>query len=82
MLDRYPGVQMYVPRDPQLSIAAHAQFLHSYGYDLSVDEWGPQVAPVAAYKSRAHFFRYGLGDVTTPDTKPPMYTLKDRKSVV
>ncbi|KZT54621.1 hypothetical protein CALCODRAFT_499557 [Calocera cornea HHB12733] len=33
-----------------------------YGYDFSVNSWGPQIEDVPALKRRAHFFKYAIGD--------------------
>ncbi|EJU02303.1 hypothetical protein DACRYDRAFT_79082 [Dacryopinax primogenitus] len=33
-----------------------------YGYDFSVDSWGPQIETVPSLKQRAHFFKYAIGD--------------------
>ncbi|KDQ10559.1 hypothetical protein BOTBODRAFT_36088 [Botryobasidium botryosum FD-172 SS1] len=48
-----------------------------YGYDFSVDKWGPEIENDPERASRAHFFSYGISgkDAHAPGDNPPMYTL-------
>ena len=44
-----------------------------WGYDFSVDAWGPQIA--AAYRDRTFFKKVGLGKEDKHDSSPPFWTL-------
>ncbi|KAF4989037.1 hypothetical protein FDECE_14828 [Fusarium decemcellulare] len=46
-----------------------------WGYDFSVDSWGPQIA--SDYASRAHFAKVRLGNKTDTTHEPPSYTIQD-----
>ncbi|KAJ6536581.1 methyltransferase domain-containing protein [Mycena vulgaris] len=48
-----------------------------WGYDFSVQSFGPEITKDRALAPRAHFFPYALGatDAHTPTDDPPMYTL-------
>lgn len=45
-----------------------------WGYDFSVDGWGPQI-PVA-FRSRTFFGKLGIGRIDEPSTSPPFFTLQ------
>lgn len=45
-----------------------------WGYDFSVDTWGPQIAP--ENRNRTFFHKVGLGDTDMPTNDPPFYTLQ------
>ncbi|KAF1946429.1 hypothetical protein EJ02DRAFT_233253 [Clathrospora elynae] len=44
-----------------------------WGYDFSVDAWGPQIA--AAYRDRTFFKKVGLGKEDKHESSPPFWTL-------
>lgn len=44
-----------------------------WGYDFSVDGWGPQIP--AQYRNRTFFEKVGLGDEDDATKSPPFYTL-------
>jgi len=48
-----------------------------WGYDYSVDKFGPEIEEFPEFKARSHFFPYALGgkDDHGPGTNPPFYTL-------
>ncbi|KAF2241954.1 hypothetical protein BU26DRAFT_524601 [Trematosphaeria pertusa] len=48
--------------------------LQIWGYDFSVDGWGPQIAE--AHRPRTFFKKVGLGQVDQPTRNPPFYTLQ------
>jgi hypothetical protein len=47
-----------------------------YGYDLSVDHWGPQIYDNVKYDGRAFFNKFGISAQDEPDQTPPNYSLK------
>ncbi|VDC02752.1 unnamed protein product [Peniophora sp. CBMAI 1063] len=48
-----------------------------WGYDFSVNSWGPQITLNDDLSPRAHFHKWGLGGLDTLEpNKPPMYTLR------
>jgi len=49
-----------------------------YGYDFSVNSFGPEIELEWDLKRRSHFFPYGLGhkDAFSPTDNPKMYTLR------
>ncbi|KZV62011.1 hypothetical protein PENSPDRAFT_266313 [Peniophora sp. CONT] len=47
-----------------------------WGYDFSVDSWGPEITGDADLAPRAHFHKWGLGGRDEPGHSPPMYTLR------
>ncbi|CBX98427.1 hypothetical protein LEMA_P098360.1 [Plenodomus lingam JN3] len=44
-----------------------------WGYDFSVDAWGPQIKP--EYRPRTYFKKVGLGKTDQHDSSPPFWTL-------
>lgn len=46
-----------------------------FGYDFSVDEFGPQIKP--EFKARTHFLRAAISSSTNPSSTPPSYTIQD-----
>ncbi|CAG8953658.1 hypothetical protein HYFRA_00006546 [Hymenoscyphus fraxineus] len=46
-----------------------------WGYDYSVDEFGPQLLP--EYLPRTHFLRAAIGATTDPKSSPPSYSIQD-----
>jgi hypothetical protein len=44
-----------------------------WGYDFSVDSWGPQIAP--KHRHRTFFQKVGLGKTDDHDSSPPFWTL-------
>jgi len=56
-----------------LTAAPHCEV---WGYDYSVNSFGPEVNDDPALKSRAHFFPYALGSADAPHANPPTYTLQ------
>ena len=44
-----------------------------WGYDFSVEGWGPQIA--ASYRDRTFFKKVGLGKTDKHDSSPPFWTL-------
>ncbi|KAG8214141.1 hypothetical protein J3R82DRAFT_10907 [Butyriboletus roseoflavus] len=50
----------------------------AYGYDFSVNSFGPEIELVSDLKHRSHFFPYALGpkDAFSPIDDPKMYTLR------
>ncbi|KAF7979842.1 hypothetical protein HWV62_40585 [Athelia sp. TMB] len=46
-----------------------------WGYDYSVDKFGPEIDEVPELKKRAHFKPYALGGKDEPRSTPPYYTL-------
>ncbi|KAI0781889.1 methyltransferase domain-containing protein [Abortiporus biennis] len=49
-----------------------------WGYDFSVNSFGPEIEQVPSLKSRSHFFPYALSakDNHAPGVHPPEYTLQ------
>ncbi|KAG6380486.1 methyltransferase domain-containing protein [Boletus reticuloceps] len=49
-----------------------------YGYDFSVNSFGPEIELESDLKRRSHFFSYGLGpkDAFTPADNPKFYSLR------
>ncbi|KAL4073770.1 methyltransferase domain-containing protein [Scleroderma yunnanense] len=49
-----------------------------YGYDFSVDSFGPEIEEDPELKQRSHFFAFALGptDAHSPVDDPKMYTLR------
>ncbi|THG93611.1 hypothetical protein EW026_g7672 [Hermanssonia centrifuga] len=56
-----------------LSAAPHCQV---YGYDFSVNRFGPEVHDDLALSARSHFFPYALGSEDSPYADPPTFTLQ------
>ncbi|KXJ88515.1 methyltransferase domain-domain-containing protein [Microdochium bolleyi] len=48
-----------------------------WGYDFSVNDFGPQLNRSADYVSRAHFNKAGIAGVTDTKKKPPFYSIQD-----
>ncbi|KDQ55720.1 hypothetical protein JAAARDRAFT_159072 [Jaapia argillacea MUCL 33604] len=47
-----------------------------WGYDFSVNSFGPEITSVPNLDSRAHFYPYALGPSDAPTSDPPMFTLQ------
>ncbi|KAI0697281.1 methyltransferase domain-containing protein [Cytidiella melzeri] len=47
-----------------------------WGYDFSVQSFGPEIEDDPSLKSRAHFFPYALGSEDLPEGNPPTFTLQ------
>ncbi|KAF2679121.1 hypothetical protein K458DRAFT_480527 [Lentithecium fluviatile CBS 122367] len=45
-----------------------------WGYDFSVNGWGPQIPPV--HRSRTFFGKLGIGKADEPSKSPPFWTLQ------
>lgn len=56
-----------------LSAAPHCEI---WGYDFSVDSFGPEVHNVSELRARSHFFPYALGSEDAPYADPPTFTLQ------
>jgi len=48
-----------------------------WGYDFSVDDFGPQLDRTAGYAHRAHFHKQGIAGVTDDKKNPPFYSIQD-----
>ncbi|EIW85952.1 hypothetical protein CONPUDRAFT_68594 [Coniophora puteana RWD-64-598 SS2] len=47
-----------------------------WGYDFSVNSFGPEIEKDEILRSRSHFFSYALGPKDAPYADPPTYTLQ------
>ncbi|KAG8815560.1 hypothetical protein FRC17_000663 [Serendipita sp. 399] len=47
-----------------------------YGYDFSVENWGPQIRDVPEFKDRIHFQPWKLQPQNNPSATPPEYSLQ------
>lgn len=48
---------------------------HIWGYDFSVDGWGPEVT--SSWLSRSHFHKIGIGAVTDKTQDPQFWSIQD-----
>ncbi|KAH7028050.1 methyltransferase domain-containing protein [Microdochium trichocladiopsis] len=58
-------------------LLARAQGCEIWGYDFSVDDFGPQLNRSAEYVHRAHFIKAGIAGVTDDQRSPPFYSIQD-----
>ncbi len=47
-----------------------------WGYDFSVQSFGPEIENDPALQARAHFFPYAIGGQDIPEGSPPTFTLQ------
>ncbi|EPQ57149.1 hypothetical protein GLOTRDRAFT_58317 [Gloeophyllum trabeum ATCC 11539] len=47
-----------------------------WGYDFSVNSFGPEITEVPSLNARSHFYPYALGSYDAPESNPPYYTLQ------
>jgi len=52
----------------EASLLTRAPHCQVWGYDFSVDRFGPEIDTVPSLKSRSHFFAYGLGPLDETKT--------------
>lgn len=47
-----------------------------WGYDFSVNAFGPEIETIPDLQARSHFFPYALGSEDSPNADPPTFTLQ------
>ncbi|KAG8845112.1 hypothetical protein FRB96_002714 [Tulasnella sp. 330] len=60
----------------EAALLEKTQHCQIWGYDFSVEDFGPEVRNIPYLKSRSHFFQWGLSGEDDPTANPPMYTLQ------
>jgi len=60
----------------EADIMKRAKGCDVWGYDFSVNSFGPEIEQDSLLRARSHFFPYALGPRDSPNGDPPTYTLQ------
>lgn len=60
----------------EADVMKRAKGCEVWGYDFSVNSFGPEIEEDASLRGRSHFFPYALGPRDSHNADPPMYTLQ------